>query len=553
MSRRVRAAIALIGSTALVGVVLLAAVSGPGQPTHAPTGPGGLEGSAAPASAPGAGSADPGRLTMPPVGPAASGLAGYRSPALAGPLPDLDPGLASRGLRPTLAQLASNYQYGNPAVMRSRVADESDWRIARPDLRAVRGYADAISVLPGQSLGIALAGTDPWADLDVFQIGRGDAARVAHLSNVRIPRAVDAQPSPAHGLVEDAWPLATRLPIGADWSSGLYLIKLTGASGGESYILFVVRAPASAPLLVVLPTLTYEAYNDQGGADLYGWYRGPRRRAYSVSFDRPFASQFGAGLFFRLDFPLIVWLEDHGYAPGYVADVDLARDPSMLQGVQTLVFSGHSEYWTGGMRDAVEGAARAGTNLAFLGANQAFWQVRLAPDAAGNSDRRVVSYKSAALDPLTASDPAGATGRFEDPPVNRPPSRLVGVKYGGIIGALYPLSVGPRIADFAPDTGLRPGQQLPGLVGEEVDELHHGFRGLALGQSPVPVREHPGLVLAGTTVRLSPLGDRVFNAGTFDYSWGLDPRYSAALPDFDANAFSELTARVLAWLGAVPG
>ena len=65
-----------------------------------------------------------------------------------------------------------------------------------------------------------------------------------------------------------------------------------------------------------------------------------------VSFDRPFDEQFGAGLFFRLDFPLIVWLEDHGYSPDYISDVDLARDPGLLRDVQTLVFSGHSEYWT---------------------------------------------------------------------------------------------------------------------------------------------------------------------------------------------------------------
>jgi hypothetical protein len=304
---------------------------------------------------------------------------------------------------------------------------------------------------------------------------------------------------------------------------------------------------------VVLPTLTYEAYNAYGGPDLYGWPHGPQPRAFAVSFDRPFDEQFGAGLFFRLDFPLIVWLEDHGYSPDYVADVDLARDPTLLHGIRTLLFSGHSEYWTGGLRDSVEAAAAGGTNLGFFGANQAFWQVRLRADSAGVADRVVVCYKSAALDPLAAADPAAATARFGDPPVNRPPETLVGQKYGGIISALQPLTIGPGITTFAPEVGLRPGDQLPGLIGEEVDELHRGFTGLALGMTPLSVVEHPGQILVGTTVWQRPAGGRVFDAGTFDYSWGLDPRYAAALAGFDADAFSSLTARILAWLGALPG
>jgi hypothetical protein len=479
-------------------------------------------------------------------------LAAYRAPLLARPLSDLDPGLDSRGPRPTLKQLASNYQYGNPAVMRAPNDAGADWRLGRPDLAAVRGFAGQISVEPGAALEIMLRGTDPWADLDVFRMGLGDARRVLSVPRVAIPQSLDAQPDPTNGVVEERWPVAARIAIGSDWTSGVYLVKLTGASGGQSYILFIVRPIQPGPLTIVVPTMTYQAYNGYGGPDLYGWPGGPRPRAFAISFDRPFDEQFGAGLFFRLDFPLIVWLEDHGYTPDYVTDVDLARDPGLLRGVHTLVFSGHSEYWTGGMRDAVEAAAHAGTNLAFFGANQAFWQVRLRPDAAGTPAREIVCYKSASFDPVARLDPPAATVRFEDPPVNRPPALLIGQRYGGIIEPLLPMTIGPGITAFAPDLGLQPGEQLPGLIGEEVDELHRAFYGLALGETQVTVVEHPGQILVGTTVWISPLGDRVFDAGTFDYSWGLDPRYAAALPGFDADAFSGLTARVLAWLGALP-
>jgi hypothetical protein len=205
------------------------------------------------------------------------------------------------------------------------------------------------------------------------------------------------------------------------------------------------------------------------------------------------------------------------------------------------------------MRDTVDAAAAAGTNLAFFGANQAFWQARVTPDPSGAPDRVVVCYKRADLDPIAAGTPGAATTRFEQSPVRRPPVDLIGQGYGGIVRGLSSMAVGPGITTFAPSIGLHVGEQLPGLIGEEVDVLHQGFTGIALGQTPMHVTEHSGLVLVGTTLWLSPLGDRVFDAGTFDYSWGLDPRYAAALPGFNAPAYAALTERILAWLGTSPG
>jgi hypothetical protein len=49
-----------------------------------------------------------------------------------------------------------------------------------------------------------------------------------------------------------------------------------------------------------------------------------------------------------------------------------------------------------------------------------------------------------------------------------------------------------------------------------------------------------------------PSGAHAFDAGTFDWSWGLDSRYAAALPGFPAAPFQELTAIILAWAGVIP-
>ena len=510
--------------------------------------PGGTAGSIASASTAGT-TAEP--TAGPPVGPPAGQVGLYRAPSLAVPLIDLDPGLARRGPRPDLSDLL-RYQYGDPALEIDPRAGPLSWQLARPDPTAVRGYADKVSVLAGQTIGFHLAGQDRQAQIDIFRMGPGDGRHVLSLPPVALFDRAEAIPAAGDGLVEEAWPRSALLRIPDAWASGVYLAKMTGDSGGQSYILFIVRAPGPRPLTVVLPLTTYAAYNLYGGADLYSWPHGPAPRAYRVSFNRPFQQEWGAGLFFRLDFPLIVWLEDHGYSPGYIADTDVTRSPGLALDARTLVFSGHGEYWSSAMRDTVEAAAAHGTNLAFFGANQAFWQVRFEADASGGALRTVVCYKSALLDPVAISSPGAATVRFQDPPVSRPSSSLVGLGYGGVIDGVQSLVVGAGIANFDPALDLRRGQLLPGLIGDEVDEVNPAFSGILLGATPVAVHGKTDAIAAGTSLWVNPVGYRVFDAGTFDFAWGLDPRYSAALPGFPAAVFSRLTAEILAWLGALP-
>jgi hypothetical protein len=114
------------------------------------------------------------------------------------------------------------------------------------------------------------------------------------------------------------------------------------------------------------------------------------------------------------------------------------------------------------------------------------------------------------------------------------------------------LVVGPGIATFAPDLDLAQGQHLPGLVGDEIDDVDPSFTGVLLGATPIEVTKHAGTVTAGAGLWIGPGDNHVFDAGTFDWSWGLDPRYSAALPGFPAEPFETLMARVLAWVGAPP-
>src|SRR5438477_5382700 len=139
------------------------------------------------------------------------------------------------------------------------------------------------------------------------------------------------------------------------------------------------------------------------------------------------------------------------------------------------------------MRDDVDRAEVAGVNVGFFGANQAFWQVRLATDAERTGSQLMICYKSAYLDPITPLHPTLATSRFEEPPVNRPPSQIMGLKYGGIVAGIRPMILGPDVGTFAPGTGLVPGQVLPGLIGDEVDTPPSSFSGATLGATTVRV------------------------------------------------------------------
>lgn len=454
------------------------------------------------------------------------------------------------GPHPTLEQLLRGTQYGEPPFLVDPGAGPADWRLAHPGEAVVAGYAGRVSVRPGKSLDLHISSSGGPVRLDVFRIGRDDAE---HLLTARdVPASPQRQAAPARpsGLVTEHWPASYRLAIPTFWRSGVYLVKLTAASGDQSYLDFVVRPTTPQPLLVVVSMLTYAAYNDYGGSDLYRWPGGPRPEAVVSSFDRPFNRAFGAGLLFASDFPLIVWLEDHGYSPAYATDIDVSNDPSLVTHARAVLVSGHAEYWTTSQRDAFDAARAAGVSLLNMGANEASWQVRMRPED-NVADRIEVCWKDIP-DPIATVNPQLVTKRFAELPSPRPSSQLFGEDYAGIVSTISPMTLGPGIATFAPDSGLKPGESVPGLVADEVDYVTSLPGALVLSATHVATHASPDAV-AGTTA-LVVGGAHLFDAGTLAWSWGLDPRYAAALPSFPADSWGRLMEDLLEWAGiAEPG
>ena len=73
------------------------------------------------------------------------------------------------------------------------------------------------------------------------------------------------QPDPPVGpmrLRECAWAPSTTITIPADWTSGVYLGKLTAEREGlQSYVVFVVRDDRKADFLFQVSDTTWNAYN----------------------------------------------------------------------------------------------------------------------------------------------------------------------------------------------------------------------------------------------------------------------------------------------------
>lgn len=359
-----------------------------------------------------------------------------------------------------------------PGGKRRTIAEENalpgdgGWRIERPALIGeIAAYCGQISVQPGETLDVHVSTMLSGAkyEADVYRMGwyGGAGGRVVRsIKNIDgenqgrwdplrgLQECGACEVDPETLLLQCAWKRSLQIKIGEDWTSGYYLVRLHELkSDTAAYAVFIVREDASeAPLIVQASTNTWHAYNVWGDASLYGSFGADRkyiektRRAYAVSYDRPFdpningKMQLGAGEFFRWEYNFVRWAESQGYEMTYTTNVDVHLRPETLRRHRAFVSLGHDEYWTRQQREAVEAARDAGVNLAFFSGNECYWQSRLDASSAGDDAdakaRVLTCYKDATLDPEARTHPDDATVLFADAPVSRPQSMLSGLAYG---------------------------------------------------------------------------------------------------------------------------
>lgn len=425
--------------------------------------------------------------------------------------PDVDACRASSLVVPTSTWSAPGWTRAE-----NRHSGTSDWRlhVSKQARGVVRGFLNQISIAPREPITLFVDARQTWR-WSAYRLGYYGGAG-GRLYGSSCWYAPTRQPPPvtlrSTRTLTERWKPTLR--IRASWPPGVYLLKLTSVGGRESYVPLVVRSPSAAGRTVFMfSAMTMQAYNRWGGRSLYiGPDLKARSRAFADSFDRPFDDHL-AHQILAFEQPLVADGERLGLPLAYLTDIDVATRPHVLVGARTLMTDGHAEYWTLGERQAVIDARNRGTNLLFFGANQLWWQVRLARTSLG-PDRLVICFK-AAVDPITGTHPELRSTHFRSLARPLPESWVVGVQYSGL-GADAPFRVyRPDFFAFA-HTGARLGSVYPGLVGQEIDTVNPGTHSPPtleiVGRSLATCHEVP--CLSEATYYTVPSGAAVWAAGT---------------------------------------
>ena len=437
-------------------------------------------------------------------------------------------------------QCARAYLQVNPVAAENQCPGSDSWRLDHQlgATDAIEGFAAPATVNAGQQVQLYVSTTATAFSFAVYRMGyyQGHGARLMYASQP-VPGVLQPAPTvdPTTRMVSAAnWQASTTIHTSATWVSGVYIVKLLSATGFMRYAIFVVRNDASAaPIVVQIPFFTYQAYNRWGDHSLYrglapdGTYTFPYR-SYAVSFDRPYDLNAGLGDFSMYDVELVNWLEQQSYNVTYMTDADLDLAHTSLAQRKLVIVSGHSEYWSTQMRHDITAARDAGTSLAFFGGNDVYWHIRLLNSPLG-PDRVVVCYKDATLDPVAQSDPLATTVRWEDPPLHNPEVSLLGLEYGGGVAATTPGEIADGSLPFLQNTTLQVGSSIAGVIGGEYDrQAQTGAPATVrlILSSPVqckPTSQCPasGMDTANASIYQAPSGAKVFDAGTFQWSWGL--------------------------------
>jgi hypothetical protein len=413
----------------------------------------------------------------------------------------------------------------------------------------LEGYASAVSAVPGDELNLFVNTSATSFHVEAYRMGyyQGLGGRlIARTEEVGGQRqAPSVLLGGAISTVSCPWEPSVALRIDKSWPPGMYLLKLVGDAGQQQYVPLCVRDDASTAAYVLQNSVTtWQAYNLWGGYSLYygmkpGGGQDFAHRARAVSFDRPYPQTWAQGSadFFGNEFPVLYQMESLGLDMTYWTDVDLHANPTLLANHQCLISLGHDEYWSNEMRTSAAKALNSGVNLAFLGANACYRQIRMQPTSVG-PNRLEVCYKSAADDPMATQQPSLTTVNWEQPPVSRPESTLIGSMYQSV-GANANMTVTDAAAWFWDGCNLVDGQQLPLVVQGEYDRYVPSMPGPTntdvFAHSPIPGQANwsdltyyttaggGGAIAAGSASFVNKLSN------TTAFPWNIVPRAIPAL------------------------
>jgi hypothetical protein len=337
-------------------------------------------------------------------------------------------------------------------------------------------YTDRTSVRAGEGFDLHASSASPRCRLEIARVGAG--------REVVLTRDVEVGDHPAPPDADRDgcdWPAAARIVVGDDWRSGYYDIVLTDDAGETGHAFVCVKTAAGAPgsrMVLALATNTLAAYNYWGGRSAYcdvgalmsRRLRLPEAMAGAIGVlstrrpvpplllappaemprlvnlrkrgfeERPWAGadpdwsrahgqspyDGSAGFLNKWEHKFVVWAEGEGFALDYLTDYDLDADPAALDDHDVLVLVGHSEYWSGPQRAAIDAFVERGGRLAIFSGNTGFWKVRWEDEG-----RTLICHKWRGFedDPVAAADPAAGTHLWSHPAFGAPEAQTTGLSF----------------------------------------------------------------------------------------------------------------------------
>jgi hypothetical protein len=255
----------------------------------------------------------------------------------------------------------------DPELLEGRVPTAEE---LRPSVEAA---FQAESYRPGDAAKLAFFNTAMGVTVQMFNTGPEHTPTVGNvdMNGVAVSAPVRA------GTVRPG--RVIRITIG-NWPTGVYFVRLQAADGRIGFAPVIIR-PRNLGMhrvAVVMPTMTWQAYNlrdDDGNGKGDSWYY-----SWNVHFAhlyRPYLDR-GVPYHFRgYDLPFLHWMAWTGHKADFLSDGDLEKiyNPKVLAASYNLIiFPGHHEYVTTHEYALIRDYRDLGGNLAFLSANNFFWQ-----------------------------------------------------------------------------------------------------------------------------------------------------------------------------------